>query len=393
MLYLGKSIKFLSNLFKNSRNRSGVTYLWIVIFIGTIVFLGNRLVSQLKSEEEKKVESLAEAYSLLGSSDEIDPESLLFLFEFTDQNSTIPILILDEDQQYISSKNIDSSDLTENRKLANTIENFKNGYPPIEIDLKNQKQYLYYENSKLLNQLEYYPFVLIGLIVLFILFTLWYFRTIRNTEQSFLWAGLAKETAHQIGTPLSSIMGWLELLKLDPNDPQSIEEIEKDVTRLQFITERFSKIGSEADVQSKDLVQTISELKSYLEKRIPSQISIQFESNQEKVMVPINAPLFSWVIENLVKNAVDSLKDHGEIRIELQSNDKGITLDVSDNGPGIASGMRKRVFEPGFSTKTRGWGLGLSLAKRIVENYHNGKISVVKSEPNVQTVFRIQLKT
>ncbi len=350
------------------------------------------MVSQLKSEEEKKVKSLAEAYSLLGSNDEIDPESLLFLFEYTDQNSTIPLLILDEEEHYISSKNIDPSDIEEASKHSQTIREFKSVYPPIEIDLKNQKQYLYYENSKLLNQLEYYPYVIIGLIILFILFTLWYFRTIRNTEQSFLWAGLAKETAHQIGTPLSSIMGWLELLKLDPKDTQSIEEIEKDVTRLQFITERFSKIGSQADLQSQDLVQTISELKEYLEKRISSQIDLQFEANEREIQAEINAPLFSWVIENLVKNAVDSLKDKGLIRIELKANDKNITIDVSDNGPGIASGMRKRVFEPGFSTKKRGWGLGLSLAKRIVENYHNGKIFVFKSEPNVQTVFRIHLK-
>ncbi len=388
---MGKSIKFLSNLFKNQQSRSWINYLWVFIFIIVIVFLGNTLVSQLKSEEEKKVKTLAEAYTLLGSDAELGPESLNFLFEFTYHNTTIPVLVLDEENQYAFSKNIDSIRLESPDPLQKTIESFQQGYPPIVIDLKNQKQYLYYKNSKLLNQLEYYPYVLIGLILVFILFTLWYFRTIRRSEQSNLWAGLAKETAHQIGTPLSSIMGWIELLKLDPNDTQSIDEIEKDVERLQSITERFSKIGSTTDVHATDLVQYIDEAIAYLQNRISPQIDIQLHSDASSIQALINPPLFGWVIENIVKNAVDSLKDKGSIEIFIREKDRHVLIDIQDNGPGIASGLRKRIFEPGFSTKKRGWGLGLSLAKRIVESYHHGKIYVLKSEPHKQTVFRIQL--
>ncbi len=382
----------MTNFFKNTRSRLWLNYLWIFICIVVIIVLSNHLVSQLKLEEEKKIESIAEAYELYGSDVVLDQKTMTFLFDFTKKNTSIPLLVLDEDDNYAFHKNIDSLFIKNPEKLKETISEFKTYYPPIPIDLGYEKQYLYYKNSKLLSQLEYYPYILIALIGLFILFTLWYFRTLRRTEQSYLWAGLAKETAHQIGTPLSSIMGWIELLKLDPNDTESLMEMENDVQRLQFITDRFSKIGSEADVHETNLVDSTEEIVAYLRKRISDKITLEVHSNQAEVFASINVPLFNWVIENLVKNAVDSLKDSGAIHIEIRQMDKGIELDISDNGPGIPNRMRKSVFQPGFSTKKRGWGLGLSLAKRIIESYHQGKIFVLKSEPNVQTTFRIQLK-
>lgn len=350
-------------------------------------------MNQLKLEEESKVKTIAEAYKLIGSENNFPTEVLTYLFTVTEQNNSIPILVLNEDNTLAFFKNIEANQVEDAFKRKKTIESFKESYPPILIDLQYEKQHLYYKNSQLLTQLEYYPFILIALVLLFIFFTYWYFRTLRKTEQSFLWAGLAKETAHQIGTPLSSIMGWIELLKLDPNDTDAIGEIENDVSRLQFITDRFSKIGSESELHPTNVVDSSEEILSYLRKRITDKIEISFEPSQEKICAEINVPLFNWVIENLVKNAVDSLKDKGKIRVQLQQKDQKVILDISDNGPGISSQVKNLLFNPGFSTKKRGWGLGLSLAKRIIESYHKGKIFVLKSEPNKQTTFRIQLKS
>ncbi len=380
------------NLITSTNSRLWLNYLWVFIFILAIIILSNRLVSQLKTEEEKRVEALAEAYTLLGSDATLDQKTISFLFDFTSKNNSIPLLILDENDAYVQSKNIDSTRINTSQKLKKTINEFKSEYPPIIFELPGEQQYLYYENSRLLNQLEFYPYILIGLILLFVLFTLWYFRTIRRTEQSYLWAGLAKETAHQIGTPLSSIMGWIELLKLDPNDVESLEEMENDVKRLQFITDRFSKIGSKADLKETDLTQSTKEIIQYLKRRISDKIEITLSYDHVPILANINVPLFNWVIENLVKNAVDSLKERGKIAISIREKDKWLEIDISDNGPGISKGHKKNVFKPGFSTKQRGWGLGLSLAKRIIESYHNGKIFVLKSEPMEETTFRIQLK-
>jgi len=256
----------------------------------------------------------------------------------------------------------------------------------------NIKRILYYENSKLLSKLTYYPVALILILFLFTSVIFFYFKSSKTAENNRLWTGMAKETAHQIGTPLSSLMGWVELLRIENVDESYILEIEKDISRLSVIADRFSKIGSVPVLTKHNVVAETKNAFSYLQSRSSKHIEFSFISNHNELYSNINLQLFGWVIENLVKNAIDSMKGKGSLAIEIKDDAKNIYILISDTGKGISHSMRNQIFNPGFTTKKRGWGLGLSLSKRIVEEYHDGRIFVQNSEINKGTTFCVSLK-
>ena len=263
---------------------------------------------------------------------------------------------------------------------------------PIEINfLKNKKQYVYYRNSDLLNKLTYYPLALILILTLFLAVIYMMFTSGKIAEQNKLWTGMAKETAHQIGTPLSSLLGWIAILKLENADDKYVDEIEKDVYRLNTIANRFSKIGSLPELKKLEVVSVTKSAYEYLESRSSKQISFTFESSEEILYCNLNEELYGWVIENLIKNAIDAMLGKGELSVHIESDAKRVKINITDTGKGMAKSQFKRIFKPGFTTKKRGWGLGLSLSRRIIEDYHRGKIFVKKSEIDKGTTFQVVL--
>lgn len=383
------------NLLKNRSLSKWIGFLFAFLIFGATVWFTTQFVNQLKKEEQTKIENYAKAVQLLASDETaLSSEVNDYLVRITSGNETMPVVLVDgESNEIYGSSNITDEILNDSVKLNRILLRMKELHDPIEVDLGVLgKQYVYYENSKLLKRLQYYPIILILVIILFVYFSYWYFKTLKNTEQSFLWAGMAKETAHQIGTPLSSLLGWVEILKMEEMDQEPVLEIEKDIHRLNQITERFSKIGSLPELQPNNLIEITENTVNYLKHRISSKIDLQFNSEKEEIRIPLNIALYSWVIENLVKNAVDAMQNQGAINVYVTDRENSVIVSVADTGPGIMKKLHKRIFEPGFTTKQRGWGLGLSLAKRIIENYHNGKIFVAKSDKDSGTEIRIILK-
>lgn len=380
------------SFFKNVRLRNWFGYILALIVALFIIIFSNSKVEELKEEESVKISNYAKTLELLNTETDIPPKTQFFLVQLIEQNTSIPVILVDEKGNYIDSKNVSKKIISDSLKLKEELHEMAESYYPILIKLPFGNQYVYYKNSVLLTQLGYYPFVLIILVTLFVWFTYWYFKTVKKTEQSLLWAGMAKETAHQIGTPLSSIMGWLEILKTEEIDQKPIINIEKDVHRLQNITDRFSKIGSTPSLKKEDIVEISEQAFMYLKKRMSKQIGFEFQAPEYPVYVSLNNILYSWVIENLIKNSADAMKGEGKIKLQIHDNKKNIFIDISDEGSGIESKNVKKIFKPGFTTKKRGWGLGLSLARRIIEDYHYGKIFVQNTEINKGTTFRITLK-
>lgn len=377
---------------RNVRLRNWFGYILALIVALFIIIFSNSKVEELKDEESVKISNYAKTLELLNTETDIPPKTQFFLVQLIEQNTTIPVILVDEKGNYIDSKNVTKKIISDSLKLKEELHEMAESYYPILIKLPFGNQYVYYKNSVLLTQLGYYPFVLIILVTLFVWFTYWYFKTVKKTEQSLLWAGMAKETAHQIGTPLSSIMGWLEILKTEEIDQKPIINIEKDVHRLQNITDRFSKIGSTPSLKKEDIVEISEQAFMYLKKRMSKQIGFEFQAPEYPVYVSLNNILYSWVIENLIKNSADAMKGEGKIKLQIHDNKKNIFIDISDEGSGIELKNVKKIFKPGFTTKKRGWGLGLSLARRIIEDYHYGKIFVQNTEINKGTTFRIILK-
>lgn len=377
---------------KNVRLRNWFGYILALIVALFIIIFSNSKVEELKEEESVKISNYAKTLELLNTETDIPPKTQFFLVQLIEQNTSIPVILVDEKGNYIDSKNVSKKIISDSLKLKEELNEMAESYYPILIKLPFGNQYVYYKNSVLLTQLGYYPFVLIILVTLFVWFTYWYFKTVKKTEQSLLWAGMAKETAHQIGTPLSSIMGWLEILKTEEIDQKPIINIEKDVHRLQNITDRFSKIGSTPSLKKEDIVEISEQAFMYLKRRMSKQIGFEFQAPEYPVYVSLNNILYSWVIENLIKNSADAMKGEGKIKLQIHDNKKNIFIDISDEGSGIESKNVKKIFKPGFTTKKRGWGLGLSLARRIIEDYHYGKIFVQNTEINKGTTFRITLK-
>jgi two-component system, sporulation sensor kinase D len=309
------------------------------------------------------------------------------------RSANIPIIQTEKDS-IINTLNIDEDVLKNEMRLKEVLKRLKNQNDPISINISEGKSHqLYYGDSDLLNKLKYYPIALVLIIVLFSGLVYNFYQSTKMATQNKLWAGMAKETAHQIGTPLSSLIGWVEILKADEVAETIIVEIEKDIERLQTITERFSKIGSEPLLENKDIIEETQRSYDYLQSRFSKQIEFKFTSPKTPLLVLINPTLHSWTIENLVKNAIDAMKGRGKLALEIKQDGEFVRINVSDTGKGIPKNQFKSVFEPGFTTKKRGWGLGLSLTKRIVVEYHKGNIKVLHSELGKGTTMQVSLKT
>jgi two-component system, sporulation sensor kinase D len=368
---------------------------WIIIFasfliISLILWNTYTFFQIFKNEERLKMNLWANAQkTLINAGENTDVELPLQIFS---NNTSIPI-ILTENDSIINTVNIDEAIVENKDKAAAFLFDLKNENEAIVIEYVPGKfQKLYYGNSALLNKLKYYPVALLLIIVLFAAVVYYFYRSTKIATQNKLWAGMAKETAHQIGTPLSSLIGWVEILKADNVEESTTLEIEKDIERLQTITDRFSKIGSEPVLEKKDIVEETLQSYNYLQSRFSKQIEFTFDSPPSPVFVLLNPTLHSWTIENLVKNAIDAMKGRGKLSLHIEQDGESVKINVSDSGNGILKNNFKSVFEPGFTTKKRGWGLGLSLTKRIVEEYHKGKIKVLSSEMGKGTTMQLVYK-
>ena len=367
-----------------------------VLIGGSSLLYTNFLVNKLDLEERKKIELWAEATDQLANSG-MGPINNVLATRIIQENSTIPIILTNEVGEIIGSRNIVKSKNASSKYLQSDLERMKKIHEPIQIEVKMGDkviltQYLYYDDSYLLKQLRYYPALQLLVIFLFIMVSYIAFSRSRKSEQNQVWAGMAKETAHQIGTPLSSMMAWLEILKNKKELNDITKEMDKDVHRLTTITERFSKIGSKPKLDITNIYDCFKETLAYLKNRISEKVSIGLSSNNENLLIPINRALFEWVIENTCKNAVDAMKGEGQIDIQLMEEAEYLKIYIIDSGKGLNKSDFRSIFKPGYSSKKRGWGLGLSLSKRIIEEYHGGKIYVKSSELNKGTTFCISLK-
>lgn len=381
---------------------------WIILAVSIIISISsiyytNVLVKQLKERETRQVRLYARAleYTLNDTENNI----LFITEEIIYKNNSIPTILVNEEGEFVYSGNLDIdpswTPKRKNEMLQRELEEMKATYPPIEIVLKDPttgevfgRQYVYYKNSFLLTQLIAYPYIQLSVIAIFGFISYLAFNYSKAAEQNRVWVGLAKETAHQLGTPLSSLMAWIEVLRDDPDIKNKgiVDELDKDIRKLAMVTERFSSIGSTPTLKDENIYTLISNVVSYLEPRVSSKIKIELYTLSESIMAKAHAPLLEWVIENLCKNAVDAIGTSGTIAIKILRGSEGkVFIDISDTGKGIPKANISNVFKPGFTTKKRGWGLGLALAKRIVELYHQGRIYVKSSDENMGTTFRIEL--
>ena len=378
----------------------------IAIIIGvSSLFVTNILVRELKSEERKKIELWAAATKQLVSLTGEGDYSLAI--KVISENNNIPVILVDDCDTILESRNfqiytkIDSffiktgiftpSKITQ-KFLREELNNIKNsGEAPIEVNIIGDKQWIYYKDSALLNRLRFYPIYQLGFIGIFMIIAYFIFSSSRRSEQNQVWAGMAKEAAHQLGTPLSSLMAWIELLKSKDETKKMVLEMEKDIVRLETITDRFSKIGSKPTLKNMNVVELITKSTKYLKSRFPEKIIIETHFEKNQILVPVSQVLLNWVIENICKNAVDAMKGSGKIMVSLKEEKSYILINISDNGEGIDRSIIKNIFMPGVTSKKRGWGLGLSLSKRIVEEYHKGSLFVMQSAKGMGTTFTIRL--
>ncbi|MEX0988583.1 MAG: HAMP domain-containing sensor histidine kinase [Bacteroidales bacterium] len=364
------------------------------IIIGTgSLFYTNRLVKTIAEDEREKIELWAEATSLLANSEPLGNEIFLFLLEVLENNTQIPVILVDDEGRIMAQRNLDSTKIRQDKYLLRSLEKMKSENDSIVIDLGNNNyQYLYYRNSNLLRKLAAFPYFQLGVIMLFIGVSYVAFSISRKAEQNKVWTGLSKETAHQLGTPISSLSGWVEILKQSGADPSTTAELENDSQRLIKIADRFSKIGSKPTLREMDITKVIENSLAYIVARKAKSVQFVKELPKEGVLVPVNETLLDWVIENLCKNAMDAMEGNGKVTIRCTFTERSVNIDVEDTGKGLAKSKFNTIFKPGYTTKKRGWGLGLSLSKRIIESYHDGKIFVLSSEPGSGTIFRCTLK-
>lgn len=378
-------------LFEN--NKILFRYLFVVIALLIVVaslIVSHFLVENLSKEERNKIEIWAEATKEMASNAE--NMNMNLVAQILKSNTTIPVILYDKKENFYTSANIDLPELDDQIFLKQRAESFKKRHEPIIIEAEGFDQYIYYDDSYTLKQLQLYPYVQLGVLFIFMITAFFALFTTMRMEQDRLWVGLSKETAHQLGTPISSLLAWLEYLKLKETDQSIVRDMEKDVDRLQMITDRFSKIGSVPALESQNMVDIIHRSIAYLEKRISKKVVFVLELSDKPLYAQVNEPLLSWVIENLTKNAVDAMSGQGQIIYRLSEKGKFVSLDIQDTGKGIPKSKFRTIFNPGYTTKSRGWGLGLSLAKRIIESYHKGRIYVKTSEIGVGTTFCIELK-
>lgn len=380
-------------IFTDYRN----TVRWIMIvasfaIVSLILWKTYEFFQYFKEEERSKMEQWSFAQT-----DFINSEANSNLNELTlkilSSNKTTPMLVIKENGSLESYNNVDESKMSDTTYVKNLMLKFEQENKPIAIVVGDKiDSKIYYGNSELINKLKYYPLALLLIILLFSAVIFFFYKSNKNASQNKLWSGMAKETAHQIGTPLSSLIGWTEILKSENLNPDYILEIEKDIDRLQTITERFSKIGSVPTLEIVDIITETINSFDYLKTRSSKLIDFEIIIPEDNIPVKLNRQLYSWVIENLVKNAIDAMKGRGKLTIEISQLEDNVKVSVTDTGKGLSRKFFKKIFEPGYTTKKRGWGLGLSLTKRIIENFHDGKIRVLQSEINKGTTIQIALK-
>jgi len=373
---------------------------WKLLLLTAALLIGaaslwytNKLVKSLADEERKKINLWAEATKKLADVSELNTD-LGFPYAVISDNTTIPVILTDSAFNMITFRNLDSVQMRNSLHADAEVAEMRDSHEPIEIILPGQnKNYILYKDSTLLVKLRYYPYFQLSVIALFLFVSYLAFSNSRKSEQNQVWVGMAKETAHQLGTPLSSLIAWMEILKMKGLSSEYTGEIQKDIQRLQTITDRFSKIGSAPSLQKENVQQVLDHSINYIKTRTSDKIIFSLHNNSTaQVFAPMNIPLFEWVIENILKNAIDAMTGEGKIAVTITDQQQFVYIDIVDSGKGIAKGQFKTVFKPGYTTKSRGWGLGLSLSKRIIEEYHDGQIFVKNSEPSKGTTFRIVLK-
>jgi signal transduction histidine kinase len=378
-------------MFQYTRWWNYILLLVALLIIVTTIWYVNQLTSQIQEEERKKVATWVEAnQELLSASDDVN---INLATEIILYNTTIPIILVDETGTIIDYRNLDSTKVQQDSKfLEKQLADFKEQHAPFLMEVDSSTTYaIYYGDSSIVKQIRYYPYVQLLVVAFFIGLVLLIITATYRAAQNHLWVGMAKETAHQLGTPLSSMEAWIEILRAHPETTPILAEMGKDVDRLKLISDRFSKIGSVPHLEMINLVDQLKAMIDYIRRRAPQKIALEFHSEEEEVQAALSAPLFDWVIENLLKNALDAMDGTGSITVHLQNFSNHITIDITDTGKGIPTRLQRKIFHPGFSTKKRGWGLGLSLAKRIIEDYHQGRLHVKWSEINKGTTFRIWL--
>lgn len=378
-------------IFSNTLLFKRITILVSFVIISLILWNTYTFFQKFKYEERIKMEILATALKEITANKDLNASVSLPL-KIIENNSNIPMILVDEEGDIENYQNLDSVKALSPKYIENILTKMKSENAPIEVSFSGQnKQYIYYRNSDLLNKLTYYPLALILILFLFLSLVYMFYNSNKVAETNKLWTGMAKETAHQIGTPLSSLLGWIAILKMEKVEDKYVEEIEKDVSRLNTIANRFSKIGSTPELKKENIVAIAKQAFDYLESRSSKQISFSFASVDNEIYNNLNTELFGWVIENLIKNSIDAMLGKGELKLNIENTSKKIKITISDTGKGIPKKLFNQIFKPGFTTKKRGWGLGLSLSRRIVSDYHKGKICVQKSEIGKGTTFEISL--
>ena len=391
---------------KNSKDigyRRNFKYLFVIaagIIAVSSIWVTQVLVDDLSKEERRKIEIWAESVKLMTiqtQNMDVDPDIFNeydnLIWKFIEGNTTIPVLLVTENDSIIHHHNINLQDQGKEECLQKKLVQFKKTNSPIVLDFEDgTHQYVYYDDSTILKRLTIFPYAQLGVVFVFIIISFLALLNAKKAEQNKVWIGLSKETAHQLGTPISSLMAWMEYLKTKNVDHSLLTEMDKDVHRLNIIAERFSKIGSDPGLEPMDVNEAIRNAVDYVSKRVSGKITINYNFPDQSFLVLMNESLFGWVIENLIKNAADAMDGKGKITIKVMETGKSVKIDVSDTGKGIPKSKFDTIFQPGFTTKQRGWGLGLSLVRRIIKSYQHGKIYVLKSEINKGTTFRVELK-
>ena len=364
-----------------------------LIIVSLILWNTYIFFQKFKTEERVKMESYGDATQELNTLnlEDLNKETSLLPLKIIQKNKNTPLILVSSTGEINGFKNLDSIKSLDPNYLKEQLEIMKKQNKPITINYLGQTDYIYYKDSDLLNKLTYYPLALILILFLFLAVIYLFYSSNKIAETNKLWTGMAKETAHQIGTPLSSLLGWIAILKMEKTDDIYIKEIEKDVVRLNTIANRFSKIGSTPKLKKENIVTVTKQAYDYLESRSSKQIVFYFKTSDTEIITNLNLELFSWVIENLIKNAIDAMQKEGVLELKIENTLKKVKITVSDTGKGMPKKLFKQIFKPGFTTKKRGWGLGLSLSRRIVEDYHKGQIFVQKSAIDKGTIFEILL--
>jgi signal transduction histidine kinase len=370
-----------------------LTILVSFIIVALILWNTYTFFQKFKKAERAKMEIHGEAIKELRtvSIEELNQNISELPLKIISRTKDIPFILVGADGNIKGSNNLDTIKEKDPEYLKKQLAIMKSQNQPIQVEYLGKTDYIYYRNSDLLDKLTYYPLAFLLILVLFLAVIYLFYSSNKAAETNKLWTGMAKETAHQIGTPLSSLLGWIAILKIKKVDETYITEIEKDVHRLNAIANRFSKIGSIPELKKENIVDITKQAFDYLESRSSKQISFSFYSSDDDIQTKLNSELFGWVIENLIKNSIDAMLGRGTLKLEIENSDKKVKITIFDTGKGMPKKMFKQIFKPGFTTKKRGWGLGLSLSKRIVEDYHNGKIFVKKSEIDKGTTFQILL--